>query len=782
MGVGRALLVTLAEPSTFAWPTAQKPTDPEPPADAPIRYLRRDPRIVPLPPIDDSSRALIYPGEFPSWDDVFEYYSTIQDIICVGAGDWVSMGTPNIQNLSGTAMRYRTFRWFDPDHDHLHPYHRRDAAEALIEAPRFRGTSSYWIFHGFTLREHQLGDVDMFDDAHDIVFSQLWIDRPRRHYVFRGRSTICRMVVQECLGTDPNWPTPFVDTLFVQLVPDAGGIEECLVLDCESRNFVDDIQISQDAVLPETPVEVQCASMDAYCTEEVYLPGGLADTENGADFKAGSDAYQIVFSDFRCWGKRKNGVSSLGDALEIHRHARNILFLRPVIWDCPYGLFETQWDAPISLDTPRDIVVQDGQFIDIRAYAPDTSGAGSIFRVNNNYQIVDCWFRDCDYVVNQFAVARAGGPVFTGCVRINTQVLHPLSVANPWVEGDNSVDAASPSRPYQWIQRRRWTGPELAMGSALDQAPTTRPPVALFSFEVTGGDVDFTDQSSAPDSTIVSWAWTFGDGGSSTSQHPSHTYAANGFYSIRLTITDDNAETATIMRNIRITGLAGGRQMPTWISMGTHEAGVGTITPGLPAGRIEGDYLVMKTESQGAAPTSLSSAQGFVELDDSPIDSGQAAGSSLGLFARFVGDPAAEALLSAPTVADSGNHTQGVIHCLRGVDPTTPIHAIATAIETNSVFDIALPSVVTSEDNCLILGIATTGQDSADPEFSGIACPSLANLTVRFNDGTTEGNGGGLLLVTGERGDYGAVQPMTVVSAHEQRFCMATIALLGAVA
>lgn len=37
---------------------------------------------------------------------------------------------------------------------------------------------------------------------------------------------------------------------------------------------------------------------------------------------------------------------------------------------------------------------------------------------------------------------------------------------------------------------------------------------------------------------IVSWQWNFGDGGTSTLQNPSHTYTANGLYTVSLTVSD----------------------------------------------------------------------------------------------------------------------------------------------------------------------------------------------------------------------------------------------------
>jgi PKD repeat protein len=49
--------------------------------------------------------------------------------------------------------------------------------------------------------------------------------------------------------------------------------------------------------------------------------------------------------------------------------------------------------------------------------------------------------------------------------------------------------------------------------------------------------VQFTDQSSDTAGTINKWQWDFGDGTTSTAQHPSHTFTSLGFYSVLLTVT-----------------------------------------------------------------------------------------------------------------------------------------------------------------------------------------------------------------------------------------------------
>ena len=90
-------------------------------------------------------------------------------------------------------------------------------------------------------------------------------------------------------------------------------------------------------------------------------------------------------------------------------------------------------------------------------------------------------------------------------------------------------------------------------------------PAASFSWICQKLVCTFTDQST-DDGTIVSWAWTFGDGGTSTAQNPSHTYAAPGVYTVHLTVTDNTGATGDVedeevgAQNIDLTAVAGQRQ------------------------------------------------------------------------------------------------------------------------------------------------------------------------------------------------------------------------------
>lgn len=64
--------------------------------------------------------------------------------------------------------------------------------------------------------------------------------------------------------------------------------------------------------------------------------------------------------------------------------------------------------------------------------------------------------------------------------------------------------------------------------------------------------VEFNDDSRSTSQTN-SWLWQFGDGQSSTQQHPEHIYAAKGDYQVTLTVKDQSADEDSFVRDISVT-------------------------------------------------------------------------------------------------------------------------------------------------------------------------------------------------------------------------------------
>lgn len=87
---------------------------------------------------------------------------------------------------------------------------------------------------------------------------------------------------------------------------------------------------------------------------------------------------------------------------------------------------------------------------------------------------------------------------------------------------------------------------------------SNRPPVALASATPTKGNAPLTVTfssagSSDPDGDIASYAWTFGDGATSTAANPAHAYLNRGTYLARLTVTDNlgASGTASVVITVR---------------------------------------------------------------------------------------------------------------------------------------------------------------------------------------------------------------------------------------
>ncbi len=73
---------------------------------------------------------------------------------------------------------------------------------------------------------------------------------------------------------------------------------------------------------------------------------------------------------------------------------------------------------------------------------------------------------------------------------------------------------------------------------------------ALFTYEVDGYKVTFTNTSTV--SGTVTYAWDFGDGETSTEKNPVHTYANKGEYTVTLTVTDEQGGTHPVTTKIKV--------------------------------------------------------------------------------------------------------------------------------------------------------------------------------------------------------------------------------------
>jgi PKD repeat protein len=92
----------------------------------------------------------------------------------------------------------------------------------------------------------------------------------------------------------------------------------------------------------------------------------------------------------------------------------------------------------------------------------------------------------------------------------------------------------------------------------LQVRPTSPYPIAAFIWTplnpTCADTVQFRDNSSnGAETQIVSWAWDFNDGHTSTDENPTHRFADNGQYRVCLRVTDDGEQTSTGCHTITVT-------------------------------------------------------------------------------------------------------------------------------------------------------------------------------------------------------------------------------------
>lgn len=210
--------------------------------------------------------------------------------------------------------------------------------------------------------------------------------------------------------------------------------------------------------------------------------------------------------------------------------------------------------------------------------------------------------------------------------------------------------------------------------------------------------------------------------------------------------------------------------LPTFKAAGTFTAGTGAITPPYPTGAgapVAGDIALLVCESENQA-ISLSTAQGFVELGNQTTQSAGTAAvnpaSRLAVFwKRCVGGD------TAPTVADSGDHTTGRIYLFTGVKTSgNPWNVLASgndggANDTSGV----VPGATTTVVDCLIVLICTSSYNgTSTAQFSGWTNSNLSNIQELGDNTNTAGLGGGHGLATGEKSSAGTYGNTTVTLAQ----------------
>lgn len=217
--------------------------------------------------------------------------------------------------------------------------------------------------------------------------------------------------------------------------------------------------------------------------------------------------------------------------------------------------------------------------------------------------------------------------------------------------------------------------------------------------------------------------------------------------------------------------------MPTWQGAGTVTGSTTTLTPTMPSGIAADDILLLvnNSEEDVGSPT-LSPSQGFVLTASSPQDpiSGGAAEINV-WWKRAVGSD------SAPTITNAGNHNVAVVCLIRGVKTSgDPWNTSSGGTDASSDTSMSITGATTAAGNCLVVAMFANGRSTSNNLTSGPTNADLATLTKRIDTGVAVGDGGYLIVITGEKAAAGAYGATTGGFATNEYEAFITLALEGA--
>lgn len=213
--------------------------------------------------------------------------------------------------------------------------------------------------------------------------------------------------------------------------------------------------------------------------------------------------------------------------------------------------------------------------------------------------------------------------------------------------------------------------------------------------------------------------------------------------------------------------------IPVPQAIGGTQAGVGAVSPAWPTHETNDiGLLFVQTANQAV---SLSDAQGFVEVPDSPQGTGTADTAGATRLAVFW-CRATSAAMSSPTVADSGDHNIAFILTFRGCITTGNPYDVTAGDTGTSDTAVSVPGDTTTAADCLVVAACAHATDTGTAQFSGWANADLTDVAEFRDQANQAGHGGGIGVATGGKataGAYGATTATLATASAQARLSIA---------
>ena len=269
-------------------------------------------------------------------------------------------------------------------------------------------------------------------------------------------------------------------------------------------------------------------------------------------------------------------------------------------------------------------------------------------------------------------------------------------------------------------------------------------PTAAFSSSCLGRVCTFDAAASADaDGSLARYAWSFGDGTTSTATNPSHTFPSGGSYSVALNVTDNQAATDGETQPVTVVDTPVEDPID-FVGSATSAANTSKPTVTVPAGVTPGDRLIMALSINSlsrtvSAPTGVT---GWTLLDTAEANS---MGTTLWTKAAAAGDAgkAVSVPLSAATkysltvAAYTGTATGSAVAYAKDTNVTTVAIRSAPAVTTPAgAWVVSYWADKSSTTTAWTPSASVTARTSACGADGGRICSALADSAVGVPAGT----------------------------------------------
>jgi PKD repeat protein len=260
--------------------------------------------------------------------------------------------------------------------------------------------------------------------------------------------------------------------------------------------------------------------------------------------------------------------------------------------------------------------------------------------------------------------------------------------------------------------------------------PVSGPPHAAFAPSCVGDACTFdASASTAPGSSITSYAWDFGDGTTGTGESASNTFAAEGSYQVTLTVTDGNGQTDAVTETV-------------------------TTPPPAPVAAFTFNCSGTKCSFDGSGSSASESA-----ITSYAWDFGDGASATGGSATHTYATGGSYSVTL--TVTDGAGDQKAVTHTANPAAPPAIAFVAAASTNANATSEaVKIPSTVTAGDGLVLIATGAGGGVLTGPVgWTKLDVATVSSIySISYERVATAGDAGSMVTVKFPAIEHGTVQ------------------------